>query len=104
MIDKAIAKITEEMMKTDDPAVRAIEEHLTEKCTSVSVAEKLLNPEKTLKGAMDAMRTEARKRAVGGVGFISDKEGFQIVDEYFDIPNIVEKKTKQGTINILDLI
>lgn len=46
MIDKAIAKLTEEMMKTDDPAIRAIEEHLTKRCTSAAVAEKLEHLEK----------------------------------------------------------
>ena len=98
MIDKAIAKITEEMMKTDDPAIRAIEEHLTERCTNTAVAEKLLDPEKTLKGALDAMRAEAKKRAVDGVGVISD------VEEYFGISEIRETKHEQDNINILDLI
>lgn len=104
MIDKAIAKITEEMMKTDDPAIRAIEEHLTERCTNTAVAEKLLDPEKTLKGALDAMRAEAKKRAVDGVGVISDEEGFRIVEEYFGISEIRETKHEQDNINILDLI
>lgn len=29
MIDKAIAKITDEMMESNNPAIRHIEEHLT---------------------------------------------------------------------------
>ena len=94
MIDKAIAKLTEEMMKTDDPAIRAIEEHLTERCTSTAVAEKLL----------DAMRAEAKKRAVDGVGLIPPDEGFRIVEGYFGISEIRETKHEQDNINILDLI
>ena len=100
MIDKAIAKLTEEMMKTDDPAIRAIEEHLTKRCTSIAVAEKLLDPEKTL----DAMRTEAKKRIINGVGVIPPDEGFRIVEGYFGISEIKETKQEQDNINVLDLI
>lgn len=104
MIDKAIAKLTEEMMKTDDPAIRAIEEHLTERCRSTAIAEKLLDPEKTLKGALDAMRTEAKKRIINGVGVVPPDEGFRIAEEYFGISEIRETKQEQDNINILDLI
>ena len=41
MIDKAIEKLTKEMMKLNDPFAQAIEEHLTEICTSDAVAEKI---------------------------------------------------------------
>lgn len=104
MLDEAIAKLTEEMMKTEDPAIRAIEEHLTERCTSTAVAEKLLDPEKTLKGALDVMRAEAKKRAVDGVGVIPPDEGFRIVEGYFGISEIKETKQEQDNINVLDLI
>ena len=50
MVNKAIAKITDEMMKMDDPLAQMIEEHLTKMCTTQSIAEKLLDPGKTLEG------------------------------------------------------
>ena len=42
MIDKAIEKLTKEMMKLNNPFAQAIEEHLTEICTSDAVADKIL--------------------------------------------------------------
>ena len=102
MIDKAIAKITDEMMKSENPAIRHIEEHLTNLCTGEAVAEKILAPEKTLKGAYEAMKKEARKMAGdSGEICISDEEGFRIVDEYFGI-RPAESGTKK--INVMDLL
>lgn len=75
MIDKAIAKITEEMMKIKGaPPVKKfaqmIEEHLTNICTTEAVANKLLDPNKSLAEFVDkiveAAREEARK---GGSGW-----------------------------------
>lgn len=106
MIDKAIAKITEEMMQTSDPTIQCVEEHLTKICTTADIAEKLLDPEKNIKGAVDAMREVARKRVVRGVGCVPPEEGFRIVDEYFGITEEMKSRAKQDrdTINILDLI
>ena len=42
MIDKAIEKLTKEMMKLNNTFAQEIEEHLTEICTSDAVAEKIL--------------------------------------------------------------
>ena len=44
MINKAIEKLTKEMMKLNNPFAQAIEEHLTEICTSDAVADKILQP------------------------------------------------------------
>ena len=52
MIDKAIAKLTQEMMEANDPVIQMIEEHLTEVCTTDEIAEKILAEGKTLKGAL----------------------------------------------------
>ena len=41
MINKAIEKLTKEMMKLNDPFAQAIEEHLTEICTSNAAAEQI---------------------------------------------------------------
>ena len=48
MINKAIEKLTKEMMKLNDPFAQAIEEHLTEICTSDTVAAKILQEGKSL--------------------------------------------------------
>ena len=102
MIDKAIAKITDEMMKSKNPAIRAIEEHLTNLCTNNEVAEKILDKDKSLKGAYNKMKEEAKKLAGGSSEIcISDEDGFRIVDEYFGI-NQIKKSTSK--INIMDLL
>lgn len=103
MIDKAIAKITDEMMKSNNPAIRNIEEHLTKICTNEVVAEKILADGKTLKGAYNAMKEEARRMA-GGTGeiCISDEDGFRIVDEYFDIGG--SASAAPAKIDIMDLL
>ena len=42
MIDKAIAKLAQEMMEANDPVIQMIEEHLTEVCITDEIAEKIL--------------------------------------------------------------
>lgn len=105
MIDKAIAKLTREMMEANDPAIQTIEEHLTEVCTTGEIAEKILAEGKTLKGALKEIENTARERQTrnGSCVCISDTEGFRITDEYFDIVHLIGK-AKQDNINILDLI
>lgn len=85
MIDKAIAKITDEMMKINTPHAIAVEEHLTEICKTEAVAEKLLNESKSLKEFLDQLLKEAKKRAKGGVAFIAPDEVWQMVEEYYGI-------------------
>lgn len=41
---------------------------------------------KTIKGAMEAIKAEARKRQKDGCAVLTDDEGFAVVLEYFDIP------------------
>lgn len=102
MIDKAIKKITKEMMGSNNPAMRHIEEHLTGICTNEAVAQKILSNEKTLKGAYEAMKAEARRMAGGnGEICISDEDGFRIVDQYFGINSI---KTSPPKIDVMDLL
>ena len=85
MIDKAIEKLTKEMMKLNNPFAQAIEEHLTEICTSDAVAEKILQEGKSLKGACDSIRDVAKisyitkrkmKRCAPGVVIASGLTGF----------------------------
>lgn len=101
MINKAIAKITDEMMKIDTPLAIGIEEHLTEACKSENVAAKLLDKGKSLKTCCDQVTAEAKKRAKNGVTYMPPQEVFAMVDEYYGISNIHEPPQ---IINIMDLI
>lgn len=100
MINKAIEKLTKEMMKIDTPLAIGIEEHLTNICKNDYVAGKILNPAKSIKGACDYITKEARKQAKNGCACISDGDAFRMVDEYFGI----EEKKKIDKIDIMDLI
>lgn len=90
MIDKAIARITDEMMKVNHPFAVFIEEYLTSICTNDRIAEKLLNPQKSLKGFVDKTVAEMRKVAQqGGSGAQSaglpDVEFHRRAEEYYGI-------------------
>lgn len=100
MIDKAIAKITDEMMKIDTPLAQGIEEHLTGICKSKAVAEKILNPEKKLADICKTVTGEAKKRAKSGVAYIPPDEVFRMVDEYYGIGAAPAKER----IDIMDLL
>ena len=102
MINRAIKKITDEMMKIDDPLAQMVEEHLTEKCTSIVVAEKLLAPGKSLKELHKQIWDEARKRRKGNGAYIPDEEIYQMADDYYGIGQI--RQSQQDTINVLDLL
>lgn len=100
MINKAIEKLTKEMMKMNDPFAQAIEEHLTGICTSDTVAAKILQEGKSLKGACDSIRVLAKKNAVGGVGVVSDEDAYKMAEEYYGI----SRAEKHETLNVLDLL
>ena len=99
MINKAIEKLTKEMMKMNDPFAQAIEEHLTGICTNEHTAERILQEGKSLKGACDEIRSKARKGARGGVVIVSDVDAYRIAEEYFGI-----EKRSAGMVNVLELI
>ena len=96
MINKAIEKLTKEMMKLNNPFAQAIEEI----CTSDAVAEKILQEGKSLKGACDSIRDVAKKNAVGGVGAVSDEDAYRMAEEYYGISRV----EKHETLNVLDLL
>lgn len=100
MINEAIEKLTKEMMKMNDPFSQAIEEHLTGICTSDTIAAKILQEGKSLKGACDSIREVAKKNAVGGVGVVSDENAYRIAEEYYGI----KRAEKHETLNVLDLL
>ena len=100
MINEAIEKLTKEMMKMNDPFSQAIEEHLTGICTSDTIAAKILQEGKSLKGACDSIREVAKKNAVGGVGAVSDEDAYRMAEEYYGI----NRTEKHETLNVLDLL
>lgn len=100
MIDKAIAKISKEMMKIDTPLAIGIEEHLTEICKTDKVAEKLLSEQKSLKDICAQITNYAKSQAKNGTACLKSDEVFAMVDEYYEI-NTVKSPDR---INILDLL
>ena len=102
MIDKAIKKITDEMMKIDDPLAQMVEEHLTGECTTPAVAEALLAPGKSLQELHKQIWDEARKRKKGNGAYIPDEEIYQMADDYYGIGKTGHDD--HNTINVLDLL
>lgn len=105
MKDKAIEKITKEAMEIDDPIAFAIEEHLTEICTTDSIAMKILEENKKLKEIYEKLWAEARKRKKGNCAYIPPKEAHAMIDEYYGITSQVTGQSAQHTerTNVLDL-
>ena len=102
MIDKAIAKITDEMMKIDTPHAVAIEEYLTDICTTEAVAVKLLDESKSLKGFLKQLLDEAKKRKKGDVAYIAPDEVWEMVEAYYGITE--EDKASMGGMSATDII
>lgn len=104
MINKAIAKITEECQGKD--YLIPFEEYLTSICTTDKIAEKILDKKKTLQGAFDKMKETAEKRMVKkgnvGIGCIPPEEGFKIIREYFGID--LKEKAEANIIDITEFL
>ena len=103
MINEAIAKITEEALAINNPAVTAIEEYLTDNCKTDEYAKALLNQEKTLKGCWDAITKKAKEKAANGTAVLSDKEVFDMAEEYFGTGKTAASY-KSKVVNVLDLL
>jgi len=106
MTDKAIEKITKEAMEINDPVAFGIEEHLTELCTTNTVAMKILDDDKKLKEIYDKVWSEARKRRKGNCAYIPPEEVYAMVDEYYGLNNKVTNRQRSSAdrANVLDLI
>ena len=106
MTDKAIEKITKEAMEINDPVAFGIEEHLTELCTTNTVAMKILDDDKKLKEIYDKVWSEARKRRKGNCAYIPPEEVYAMVDEYYGLNNKVANRQRSSAdrANVLDLI
>lgn len=105
MIDKAIAKITDEMMKIGTPLSRFVEEHLTEICKNEVVAEKLMDEDKSLKAICLQIESEARKVKVGNMAHIPDAEVLKMTHDYYGIKDedMQAKRVHSERVDILDL-
>lgn len=105
MKDKAITKITQEAMKINDPMAFAIEEYLTEKCTSDAVAVKLLAEDKSLKQIYDRIWSEAKRRQKRNCAYIPSEEVFGWIDEYYGLDQKATPASRGSAerIDVLDL-
>lgn len=107
LIDKAIAHITNQMMKDKREVIRVIEEHLTGVCKTKAVAEKILVEGKTLDGAYRRIEDEARKQRKSNCVCIDPWTGFALVEEYYGITGDDKKEKpikKPNSIDIMDFI
>ena len=83
---KAFEKINEEMQKSpDDGYMEILGHYLIDRCADLGGGALIGVEGKTLKGAMDAVMDEAKKKKHGTVAVLSDAEVFGIVDEYFGL-------------------
>lgn len=111
IINKAIAHITEQMMKEpNNTAIVEIEEHLTKLCKNESIARKLLAEGKTLQGALKEIENRAREIAKIGAVCIGPQEGFALVERYYDITEAdktegkVKAKSEPKLIDVTDFL
>lgn len=58
---------------------------LQQLATNPGAAEQILAEGKTIKGSLDEMQKEARKKQVGNCAVLTDQEGFAIVLKYYGI-------------------
>lgn len=85
---QAIEKLDAEMEKAQDSCSKYIAEQLLQLATSCpEVAEKILAEKKSLAGALDAIKAEAKKHAVGGCACIDETQTMEIAFKYYDIDN-----------------
>lgn len=83
---QAIEKLDAEMEKAKDSCSKYIAEQLLQLATSCpEVAEKILEQKKTLAGALDAIKAEAKKHAVGGCGCVDEAQAVEIACKYYSI-------------------
>lgn len=83
---QAIAKLDAEMAKAKDSCSKYIAEQLLQLASSCpEVAEKILEQKKTLAGALDAIKAEAKKHAVGGCGCVDEAQAVKIACKYYNI-------------------
>jgi hypothetical protein len=85
MINKALEKLEAELQKNiNNRTIIRVGDYANEQIEkSEANAQAFLDEKKSLQGAIDKMKSEAQKAAVGGCGCLTDEEGFDIVHNYF---------------------
>lgn len=83
----AVMKIRDEMAQNvKNPYVQVVGDFLLRYLEQhPEAAEKILAQDKSIKGSLEAMKTEARKHQVDGCGVLTDEEGFTVVLKYYGI-------------------
>lgn len=97
MKEQAVKKLRDEMAANEkQPYIQVIGNFLIQHLEAhPETAEGILANGKTIKGSTDAMKAEAKKKQVGGVGVLTDAEGFEIVLKYFGVKP--KKPVNQGS-------
>ena len=103
MINKAIAKITEEMMNVGDEMTRILEEYLTSICTNEKVAEKILNPNKTLEEFMKQLWKIAKDRQKNSKASMTSVEIIPMLEDYFGITETDKSGRKTTPTSVIDI-
>ena len=98
--DEAKMKLAEEIK--EHPEFIPFEEHLTEKCTSDIVADRILDESKKLSGAYSAVKKVAEKNKTGNMGYVSDAEAYKIIDKYYGIDTAATSE-QHDTSNVVDI-
>lgn len=105
--DKAIAKITEEMMKSKNPALPKIEEYLTFRIErSDEVAMKIYTSDKTLQDVFEEIRNRALAKSKNGEReiCIDTEEALEIIHKTYGIDDsgisfTMEEKTTSADVS-----
>ena len=95
---KAMDKLRDEMAKADAPGLSALGEYMTERLLrDGSIAPRVLKDGKTLAGAFEAIRAQAKKEQKGGFACIEDERAYRITCEYYGItPEPGKEKAAQA--------
>lgn len=112
---KAIEKLQNEMNQNKNNAyIQAIGQFLLQQIEKISnAAEGILGPDKTIKQSLEAMRSEAQKKAVNRFAMFTPEEGYSLVLKYFGIkmkkvevpePKIQEKKSSRFNVKLDDFL
>ncbi len=100
-VAEAVEKINKEMGEGNGPHVRAIGEFLINIISEKQeAADKILDEKKSIKGSIDEMSKEAKKKAVNGCAMLTDEEGFNIVLKYYGIndENVINRECKNNKV------
>jgi len=100
---EAVEKINKEIGEGNGPHVRVIGEFLINIISEKQeAADKILDEKKSIKGSINEMSKEAKKKAVNGCAMLTDEEGFNIVLKYYGIDGANKNKSSNKVVSIND--